>query len=179
MKINLQKLVYTALLLASGVLIPQLFHFGGPAAGTIFLPMHIPVLIGGLLLGPLYGAIIGVLSPALSFIIIGMPPVAILPFMIIELCIYGLVSGYLSTKTKLLYPVLISGMILSRAVYAGSLAIALYIFDMEKAAPLAVWTSFLKGLPGVAIQLVIIPPIVYALRRFALEKGNRKSEGTA
>ena len=53
---NIKKLVYTGLLVAVGVLLPQVFHiFGSSAAGMVFLPMHIPVLRGGLLLGPMSG----------------------------------------------------------------------------------------------------------------------------
>ena len=69
---NIKKLVYTGLLVAVGVLLPQVFHiFGSSAAGMVFLPMHIPVLIGGLLLGPMSGLCIGVAAPLISFGITG------------------------------------------------------------------------------------------------------------
>ena len=87
---NIRKLVYTGLLVAVGVLLPQVFHiFGSSAAGMVFLPMHIPVLIGGLLLGPMSGLCIGVAAPLISFGITGMPPLSNLFFMM-----SGLVSFY-------------------------------------------------------------------------------------
>lgn len=177
MKLNTKKLVYAALLLAAGVLLPQIFHLlGGSVAGATFLPMHIPVLIGGLLLGPFYGSVIGVFSPVLSFLTTAMPTAERLPFMIIELAIYGLASGFLAVKIKQIYPVLISAMLAGRAAYAGSLMIAFYLFDMGNAAPIAAWTAVVKGVPGIILQLVIVPPVVYALRRYTLEGRNFKSK---
>lgn len=95
------KLVHTALLIALGVVLPIAFHFAG-AMGSVFLPMHIPVLIAGLLLGGKAGLTVGVIAPALSSFFTGMPPViSILPLMIIELALYGVVSGYLYRTRKI------------------------------------------------------------------------------
>ncbi|PKM62558.1 MAG: ECF transporter S component [Firmicutes bacterium HGW-Firmicutes-21] len=177
MKSGTKKLVYAALLLACGVLLPLLFHlFSGSALGPTFLPMHIPVLICGLLLGAMYGSCIGLLAPVLSFLVTGMPTAERLPFMIIELGIYGFASGLLAGRTKHIYPVLISAMVLGRIAYALSLFAAFHLFGMSGAAPAAAWTAVVKGLPGIIIQLVLIPPVVYALRRFILENSNNESD---
>lgn len=91
---KLRQLTGSAMLSAVGILLPQVFHMlGGSATGAMFLPMHIPVLLGGMLYGPMCGACIGVLSPTLSFLIFGMPPAAKYPFMLIELVFYGLAAG--------------------------------------------------------------------------------------
>ena len=80
---KVKKIAYAGLFIAMGILLPQLFHLSGlPQSGSIFLPMHIPVLFAGFILGPLYGALIGVLLPIISAILTGMPPAARLPFMI-------------------------------------------------------------------------------------------------
>ena len=50
MKSTTKKLVSCALCIAIGVLLPMAFHVI-PNAGSIFLPMHIPVLICGLFCG--------------------------------------------------------------------------------------------------------------------------------
>lgn len=169
-----KKLVYCALLIAAGVLLPELLHLiGGPALGATFLPMHIPVLIGGLLLGPVYGSAIGVFAPVISFLATGMPAAERLPFMIIELAVYGLVSGILS---KHLYPALITAMVAGRTAYAISLAAAFYLFGMGKAMPIAAWTAIVTGLPGIILQIVLIPPVVYALRRYVLERNVSKNK---
>ena len=63
MKNTTRKITYGALIIACAVVLPQLFHLSGiPNSGAVFLPMHIPVLLGGFILGPLFGALIGVLS---------------------------------------------------------------------------------------------------------------------
>ena len=91
---------------ASAVLLPQVFHAigvisgTGAALGSALLPMQIPVLLAGILGGPVVGLIVGLLSPVLSFAISGMPTAALLPFMAIELGVYGLTAGLLA-RTKI------------------------------------------------------------------------------
>ena len=93
--IRVKNLVMAALFTAIGVVLPQAFHMI-PNAGSIILPMHIPVLICGMTVGGFYGAIAGALTVSLSILINGMPP--LFPTgvcMIVELAVYGLVSGCL------------------------------------------------------------------------------------
>ena len=67
---KLRQITGSALLAAVGVLLPQVFHMiGGTVTGAMFLPMHIPVLLAGMLYGPMCGASVGVLAPTLSFLI--------------------------------------------------------------------------------------------------------------
>ena len=84
----------TALLLALGVMLPLVFH-AFPLGGRIFLPMHIPTFIAGLVLGPLAGLIVGAGSPILSALITGRPTVPYMIPMLFELATYGLVAGLL------------------------------------------------------------------------------------
>jgi hypothetical protein len=84
----------TALLLALGVMLPLVFH-AFPLGGRIFLPMHIPTFIAGLVLGPLAGLIVGAGSPVLSALVTGRPPVYYMIPMIFELATYGVVAGLL------------------------------------------------------------------------------------
>ena len=74
------KLTISGACVALGVVLPIAFH-SIPNAGSIFLPMHIPVLLCGLLCGPLYGLLCGILAPLISSFVTGMPPMAILPGM--------------------------------------------------------------------------------------------------
>ena len=95
-----------ALTVAAAVLLPQLFHAVGAISGTgtalgaALLPMHIPVLLAGLLYGPVVGVAAGVLSPLLSAAVSDMPTAALLPFMVLELGVYGLTSGFLSRTVE-------------------------------------------------------------------------------
>ncbi len=65
-----KKIVLSAIFIAFGIIMPMIFHTVN-LAGTIFLPMHIPVLIAGFLLGPTCGALVGIITPILT----GMPPI--------------------------------------------------------------------------------------------------------
>lgn len=97
MKSTTKKLVSSALCIAIGVLLPMAFHVI-PNGGSVFLPMHIPVLICGLFCGAPYGLACGIITPFLSSMTTGMPPAMILPQMMIELAVYGLVTGLCEKK---------------------------------------------------------------------------------
>ena len=89
---NTKKLCFSAMMLAVGVLLPMAFH-AIPNGGSIFAPMHLPVFVTGFLCGPMYGAIVGLVCPLLSFLFTGMPTVAFLPNMMAELLVYSTASG--------------------------------------------------------------------------------------
>ncbi|MGI5894332.1 MAG: ECF transporter S component [Candidatus Merdivicinus sp.] len=166
-----KKLILTGLFTALGILLPMLFHTI-PNAGTIFLPMHIPVLLCGLVCGWYYGAACGILSPLLSSLITSMPPMAILPSMLCELAVYGLLTGLIfalvhTGKLVLdLYIGLIGAMIGGRIV-AGLLNALIFKAGQYS---LTIWTtaSFVTALPGIVIQLILIPIIVTALYKAKL-----------
>ena len=117
-----KQLVLTALFIAIGVVLPQAFHMI-PNAGSIFLPMHIPVLVAGYVVGPFFGAICGFLTPLLSHFIFGMPPTPMLGQMLCELAVYGFMTGLLNKVLKIendyvkAYVVLILSMLCGRLVY--------------------------------------------------------------
>lgn len=174
-KISTKELVYGGLLIAIGVILPQVFHVFGQAAGQTMLPMHIPVMLAGLLLGPIFGGLIGFIVPILSSLITGMPPVPMVYFMIFELAAYGIASGIFNKKVKInsklnIYIVLILTMLCGRMVYGLTLVAAVNILGFN--VPFGNFASFfggiVTGLPGVAIQLVFIPPIIYALKKGGL-----------
>lgn len=154
---NTKKLVYTALLLSIGIVLPFSFHSLG-IPGTFFLPMHIPVLIAGITVGPLYGTLLGILLPLISHILIQMPAIPILYIMIFELLFYGLISGIIFNKTNNVIISLISSMVVGRLV--GAL-IAYLLFNILGISPIPVniwiYGSLITGLPGIIIQIIIIP----------------------
>lgn len=166
MRFKTKDLVMASALLALGIVLPLVVHMTG-INGVMFLPMHIPVLIGGLMIGPYSGLIIGILSPILNHFLTGMPPVPTLWMMLVELPIYGLVSAYLYRKVKMtLLPSLILSMIMGRI---GSAAMALFLakglgFPMP---PMGVYVKgiTLMALPGIAIQIILIPIIVRAYEK--------------
>ena len=164
---NTKKLTYMGLLLAIALILPQVFHFAGPQSGSIFLPMHIPVLIAGLLLGPVYGLILGIAAPIVSFLLMGMPPLPRLPFMVGELMAYGFFSGlfysYFKEKSWGLLVSLVLSMICGRGVYGIMLIIATNLLQMNVGGFAAMLTATSTGIPGMIIQVIFIPLLVYAL----------------
>lgn len=165
-----ERLVVAALCLALGIILPQAFHVISVAnTGNVFLPMHIPVILCGYFAGGAYGALVGVLCPLLSFLFTGMPNAARLPFMICELMVYGLSAGaayrYLHkiNKVSRVYLTLIITMICGRTAYFLGLVVAVYILGMKDLSVVAVFSAIVLGVPGIIIQIIMIPAIVFAV----------------
>lgn len=165
-----KKLVFAAVCVALCVVVPQAFHVI-PNAGTVFLPMHIPVLLCGLVCGWPYGLVCGLLGPLLSNLTFQMPPAAMLPSMMVECATYGAVTGimmyFVRTKYAVcdLYISMVTAMVLGRVVSG----LAKSLIFAPGTAPFAwVTTSLVAGIPGIVIQLVLMPAVVYALTKARL-----------
>lgn len=162
-----KRIVLAALCVALCVILPMAFH-AVPDGGSIFLPMHIPVLICGLVCGWPYGFLCGLMGPALSSLMTMMPPAAYLPAMMVECGVYGLVSGLMlkfvhTRNTRLdLYLALVTAMIAGRVV--SGIAKAL-IFNPGITFVYWITASFVTALPGIVIQLVLIPLLVSLLMK--------------
>ena len=161
-------LVLAALFLALGVVFPQLFHAIG--AGPVFLPMHIPVLLCGLICGWQYGGICGLVVPLLSSLLAGMPPLwPTCPSMMLELCAYGLLTGLLYRKLRLnVYAALVAAMLGGRVV--SGLANALFMGLADKPYGFSAFLSgaFATALPGIVLLLVLVPLLVLGLQKATL-----------
>lgn len=167
---NVKKLVFAAACAALCLVLPMAFH-AIPNAGQVILPMHIPVLLCGLVCGWPYGGICGIIGPLLSSVLTGMPPAAMLPSMMVECCVYGFTSGLLMKYVRTgkpvsdLYIALVSAMIEGRVVAGFAKAL---IFTPGVAPFAWVTTSLITGIPGIVIQLVLMPLVVTALTRARL-----------
>ena len=162
-----KRLVIAGLLLAMGIIIPMIFHTTG-IAGTIFLPMHIPVLLGGFLLPPVLALLLGMLTPLLNSLITQMPPLFPMAIiMIFELGIYGLVASVLYRKLRLpSILALIISMIAGR-IMAGVVVFVLAAFFAIQMDPMAfIIGGITTGLPGIIIQLVLVPTLIYSIVRY-------------
>lgn len=164
-----KRMVTTAICAAMCVVLPLAFH-AIPNAGAIMLPMHIPVLLCGLVCGWQYGFVCGLIGPLLSSFT-GMPSMAVLPGMMVECAVYGLVTGILmrlvrtGKPTADLYISMVSAMFLGRLLsgFAKSL-----VFTPGTAPFAWVTTSLVTGIPGIIVQLVVMPVLVLALTRAGL-----------
>ena len=112
------------------------------------------------------------LAPLLSSLITGMPPMAFLPSMLCELAVYGFVSGLLMRYVKTgklladLYISLVGAMLLGRLVLGLLNAVIFRAGEYS----IAVWTTsaFVTALPGILLQIAIIPVLVFALKKAKL-----------
>ena len=167
---EIKKSIVTAMLIALCVILPIAFH-AIPGAGSTILPMHIPVLLAGLICGWKYGLIAGIAGPLLSSITRGMPPMPIAQLMSIELGVYGLVAGLMihfvrTNRSSIdLYISLITAMLVGRVV-AGFAQLA-FFFQGADGYTIAIWLTsyFVTSMPGIVIQLILIPSVFMALER--------------
>ncbi len=167
---NIKKLTLSALFLALGLVLPFL-TMQIPEIGNMLLPMHIPVLLCGFVCGWQYGLVIGFITPLLRSAVFGMPfmiPNAL--GMAFELATYGLVAGILyyllKYKKASTYISLIGAMLAGRVVW-GVASYFIYNLLTEKAFTWSIFAggAFLEAIPGIILQLVIIPPLVVVLKK--------------
>ena len=162
-------MVLSAMFLALALILP--FLTGQiPQIGHALCPMHLPVILCGFFCGPWYAFMIGFIAPLLRFLLFGMPP--IIPSgvaMCFELSTYGVLSGLLyqalPKKKSSIYIALIGAMIGGRIVW-GVARVLLYGVSKSEFG----WAAFMSGafldaIPGIIVQLVLIPIIVMALEK--------------
>jgi LytS/YehU family sensor histidine kinase len=153
--------VFSAVFVSSAVFFPWLAH-QFQVAGAQFLPMHFFVMFAGFLFGWRTGLLVGLISPLLSYSITQMPAIAILPEVTLELAVYGLAIGLLRERSLNIAGALVGAMILGRlARWAFVFALGLQTNPLN---------YFKIGLPGIILQLALIPIVVYLLQKFVFKK---------
>ena len=162
---NIKNLTLSAVFLSLGVVLP--FLTGQiKEIGDTLLPMHLPVMLCGLICGSKYGLVIGLILPFLRALIAGMPPIypnAV--WMALELATYGFVIGalYCFFKRKniaTLYFSLIVSMLCGRAVWGISKAVLLGIAGKAFGFEAFMTGAFVDSLLGIVLQLLLIPFII-------------------
>lgn len=175
-KLYTYQVAVSALLIGIAILLPQLVHLvAGKALGSVLLPMHLPVLLAGFIFGRskrieglFFVLAVAIAAPLLSFLATGMPQPPALWLMLFELPAYGIISALLYGKTKKVYFSLASALIAGRLVYALALIVGGKVLGFDLPGVAAVWTSIITGIPGIAIQLVLVPVVIKALERAGL-----------
>ena len=179
MKQNVKNMTLAAMFLALGLVLP--FLTGQiPQIGSMLLPMHIPVFLCGLICEWQYGAAVGFVLPLLRYALFGMPviyPTGIA--MSLELLTYGLVAGLLYALSRwqcivALYRCLIAAMLAGRAVWGIAEIILLGV-----AGERFTWQAFMAGafanaIPGILVQLILIPAVMAALNRTGLVRFRKR-----
>lgn len=157
-------IVGTVLFSGIGIALPRIFHvLAGSTTGATFLPMHIAVLIAALVFGIKSATVVSGSGVIFSYLLTGMPSLARLPYMLIELVIYGILLSVFNKKFNS-YISLIATIILGRVLYAGVLFVAINVLGLPTYG-ISVIQSIQVGLPGIAIQLLCVPFIAKVIKK--------------
>ena len=166
-KQKILKLVLSGLFLALAYILP--FLTGQiREIGNMLCPMHIPVLICGFICGPVWGLAVGFTAPLLRSLTLGMPtlfPSAVC--MALELASYGCIAGVmhriLPKKRLYIYISLIIAMLIGRGVWGISMLALLKISGGRFTYAAFLAGAFTKAIPGIILQIILIPIIVMIL----------------
>lgn len=154
--------------MAIGIILPYIFMSFGREAGTIFSPMDLTVLLGGLILGWRYGVALGVITPMISTFLTGMPPFLIALTMLFQLGTMGFITGLFRNKINSFFNLIIA-QIIGDLLYSG-----LFIIFAEL--PLykffhLLFVVFIVGFPGIILQLVVVPYLYRVLKKVSAYNG--------
>ena len=171
---DIRSYLFTLGFVLLAVLVPWVCH-QFHLAGATYLPMHIFVLLAGLLFGWRAGLVVGFLTPLASYAISGMPVLQILPQIVVELSAYGLAAGILHEKLKLRVIWSLVGAMISGRLALCLAVLSIYLIVGEIYSPLGlaanpltvVWSVINQGWPGIVIQLALIPIVVWLVGKFA------------
>ena len=172
----------SAMFIALGLVLP--FLTGQvPQIGSMLLPMHIPVLLCGLICGAKYGLIVGAMLPLLRSALFGMPPMyPTAVAMAFELATYGFVIGAVYYRkdyrcTKMLFRAMLCSMVAGRLVWAGAMMVLMGIQGSVFTWQAFTAGAFLNAIPGILLQLFLIPAVMIALDKtkvFPFKKTEKK-----
>ena len=174
-----KKLTLSAMFIAVGMVLPLLTG-QIQQIGSTFLPMHLPVILCGLICGWQYGALIGFILPFLRSVTFGMPPLFPTAIaMAFELATYGLVIGLIYGRSHRqcvisLYRSLIAAMLAGRIVWGIVQIVLLGLIGKSFTWQMFIAGALLNGVPGIVVQLTLIPAIMVALNRTGLVIFQRK-----
>lgn len=171
MKTDTKKIVLSGVFLALGIVLPFL-TMQVPRIGNMLLPMHIPVLLCGFICGAPYGLMVGFITPLLRSMVFSAPKLFPMACgMAFELAAYGFLAGFLyklfreQKEGVCIYLSLFLSMIGGRLVWAIAAKIFYTIAGMEFTMQVFFAGAFINAIPGIILQLIIIPIMVLALKR--------------
>lgn len=176
---NIANITIAAMFTAVGLILP--FLTGQiQQIGNMLLPMHIPVLLCGLICGWQYGLVTGLTLPVLRYFLFGMPvlfPTGIA--MAFELAAYGAVSGLFYSRSRwkcmiALYRSLLAAMLSGRIVWAVVQLLLLGAGGDGFTWKMFISGAFVNAVPGIILQLILIPVVMLALDRTGLVHFARK-----
>ena len=162
-------LVLSAMFLALGIVLP--FFTGQiPQVGGMLLPMHLPVLLCGLICGWQYGGVVGFVLPLMRSAMFGMPPFLTAVAMAFELAAYGGIAGFLYNRSRwqcvvALYRALLAAMVGGRIVWAAVRVVMTGVASVPFTWQIFLTEALVNAIPGIILQLIFIPALMVALDR--------------
>ena len=171
---SIYKMVRAALMLALALILPFLTGQMQQLGNALCL-MHIPVILCGFICGPMYGMIVGLTAPLLRFALFGMPPLMPIGIaMCFELAAYGLVCGImydvLPKKRVYIYPALLVGMLSGRLIWGLARAVMYGMGKSEFGLKAFMAGAFINAIPGIVLQIILIPILVIAIGKITKDK---------
>lgn len=178
-KTESHRITTAGLLVAAGLILPYFTSHMFAIPGTLLLPMHIPILLCGLLCGAKYGLLCGIVVPILSSVLTGMPPAyPMLPIMTGQLMTLGLLSGLLHQRAKMnVYLSTLISMTAGWAVYGLIFSLLMFVGNGNLRA-LSVGGAITAGVPGMLIQMLLCPSLVFAIDRSTSRRKKGKEVAT-
>ncbi|MDO4838829.1 MAG: ECF transporter S component [Clostridia bacterium] len=175
---QIKNVTLSAMFVAVGLVLPMITG-NIPRIGNMLLPMHIPVFLCGLICGWQYGLAVGAMLPLMRSFLFGMPPLyPVAIAMTFELATYGFVAGFLYNRSKwqcviALYRSMLLAMLAGRIVWGAAEVVLLGLSGSA-----FTWQAFMAGavlnaIPGIIIQLTLIPALMVALNKTGLVKFKR------
>lgn len=163
-----RQLTFSALCLALCLVLP--FLTGQiPQIGSALCPMHFPVFLAGFICGPWWALLVGATAPLLRNLLFSMPPLLTAIAMTIELAAYGAVSGLMYRKlprnTLSVYFALITAMIIGRILWGVARVVMTGVTGEAFTWAIFLAGAFTTAIPGILLQLLLIPGLVLSLRR--------------
>ena len=168
---SIKRICICAICTALCYVLPIAFHTVG--LGSVLSPMHIPVLLCGLVCSGFYGGFCGIAGPILSSVLSGMPPATMLITMLPELFVYGLVAGLMMKRVRTgkyltdLYISLGTAMVLGRIAAGIAKALFITLFVTGDTFTIGLWLSsyFVGAVPGIAAHLILVPLLAVTLTK--------------
>lgn len=172
-KEQIRTLILAAMLLAVGVVLPSITG-SIKEIGDSLLPLHLVVMLCGVVCGWQYAMPVGAVLPFLRAAFFGMPPLypnAV--WMSAELITYGLVIGFLFSLRKKysriwLLVCLVCSMLAGRVVWGITKAILLGVAGKPFGFEAFLIGGFVDAVPGIILQFILVPLV--AELAFRLQK---------
>ncbi len=171
-KVQIQNLVTAAMCMAAGIILP--FFTGQiPEIGKMLLPMQLPVFLCGLICGWQYGGLVGFILPLLRYALFAVPPMPNGIALAFEQAAYGMICGYLYNRSKwhcivAVYRSLIAAMLGGRVIWVIARLVLLGLTGNAFTWKIFMAEAFVSALPGIILQLVLIPALMVALNKAGL-----------